>query len=223
MRAIVKNPRATTKRIATPYSCWRSKNAQTKATITSRDVTIPLTVAYKIALFKIMARRLRRGMSAFRLALETSSSPIAFNACDLSMMRFMRAINTEMKAATAPRRNEGAVTWAMTWDSCVTEGVSKAICIGRAHSSKVVVRGAGHRRQADSAASAISDASSTETVLNSFLSGLNSDNSSKFRSALRGHDARFQCLTRVSRVDRASDESPLVPRPGSDICNAAYS
>src|SRR5262249_22831341 len=147
-----------------------------------------------------MARRFRRGMSAFRLALETSSSLIAFNACDLSMMRFMRAINTEMKAATAPRRNEGAVTWAMTWDSCVTEGVSRAICIGRAHSSKryfFVVRGAGHRRQADSAASAISDASSAETVLNSFLSGLNNDNSSKFRSALRGRDARSQCLTRV--------------------------
>src|SRR6516162_4931559 len=73
-----------------------------------------------------MARRFRRGMSAFRLALETSSSLIAFNACDLSMMRFMRAISTEMNAATAPRRNEGAVTWTMTWDSCAAEGVSTA-------------------------------------------------------------------------------------------------
>src|SRR5262249_13873257 len=130
MSAIVKNPRATTKRTATPYSCWRLKNAQTKAMITSSDVAIPLTVAYNIALFKTLARRFRRGMSAFRLALETSSSLIAFNACDLSMMRFMRAISTEMNAATAPSRNEGAVAWAMTWDSCVMEGDSKAICVG---------------------------------------------------------------------------------------------
>jgi len=68
------------------------------------DVTIPLTVAYNIALFKSMARRFRRGISVFRLALETSSSLIAFNACDLSMMRFMRAISTEINAATAPRK-----------------------------------------------------------------------------------------------------------------------
>src|SRR6516164_8284285 len=64
MSAIVKNPRATTKRTATPYSCWKLKNAQTKATITSSDVTIPLTVAYNIALFKSMARRRRTGTSA---------------------------------------------------------------------------------------------------------------------------------------------------------------
>src|SRR5262249_21243589 len=140
MSAIVKNPRATTKRTATPYSCWKLKNAQTKATITSSDVTIPLTVAYNIALFKIMARRFRRGMSAFRLALETSSSLIAFNVCDLSMMRVMRAIHTEMKAATAPRRNDGAVTWAMTWDSCVMEGVSRGITFSYAHMPACIQR-----------------------------------------------------------------------------------
>src|SRR5262249_60528845 len=116
MSAIVKNPRATTKRTATPYSCWRLKNAQTKATITSSDVTIPLTVAYNIALFKIMARRFRRGKAAFRLALETSASLIAFNACDLSMMRVMRAISTEMKTANAPKKQEGAITWAINLD-----------------------------------------------------------------------------------------------------------
>src|SRR5262245_39160684 len=36
------------------------------------------------------------------------------NACDLSMMRFIREINTEVNAATAPSRNAGAVTWPIT-------------------------------------------------------------------------------------------------------------
>jgi hypothetical protein len=35
-------------------------------------------------------------------------------ACDLSMIRFMREIRTEVNAATAPRRNAGAVTCEMT-------------------------------------------------------------------------------------------------------------
>ena len=35
-------------------------------------------------------------MSLLRLVLEASSSLIAFNACDLSMMRFIRAISNEM-------------------------------------------------------------------------------------------------------------------------------
>ena len=42
--------------------------------------------------------------------LDASSSLIAFSACDLSMMRFIREINTEVNAATAPSRNAGAVT-----------------------------------------------------------------------------------------------------------------
>src|SRR5262245_42637137 len=79
-------------------------------------------------------------MSVFRPALEGSSSPIACNACDLSIMRFIRAISTEMNAATAPRRNEGAVTWAMTWDSCVTEGVSTAMCVDSDVGADVPVR-----------------------------------------------------------------------------------
>ena len=77
-----------------------------------------LIVANKIALFKSMARSFWRGMSLLRLVLEASSSLIAFNACDLSMMRFIRAISKEMNPATAPKRNEGAVTWAMTCASC---------------------------------------------------------------------------------------------------------
>src|SRR5262249_1768651 len=103
---------------------WKFKNAQMKATITRNEVTIALNAANNIALFKSAARCLRRGMSAFRPALEGSSSSIAFNACDLSIMRFIRAISTETNAATAPRRNEGAVTWVITWDSCVADGVS---------------------------------------------------------------------------------------------------
>jgi hypothetical protein len=35
---------------------------------------------------------------------------LAFNACDLSMIRCMREIRTEVNAATAARRNAGAVT-----------------------------------------------------------------------------------------------------------------
>ncbi len=63
-----------------------------------------------MALFKSAARRFRRGTSNFRCALDGSSSLIAFSACDLSMMRFIREINTEVNAATAPSRNAGAVT-----------------------------------------------------------------------------------------------------------------
>ena len=85
-----------------------------EGTITSNDVTIALKVENNMALFKRVARRFRRGISVFRRALEVSSSSIAFNACDLSMMRFIRATSTEMNAATAPRRNEGAVIWVIT-------------------------------------------------------------------------------------------------------------
>jgi len=53
-------------------------------------------------------------MSIFRCALGASSSLIAFNACDLSMIRFIREISTEVNAATAANRNDGAVTWVMT-------------------------------------------------------------------------------------------------------------
>jgi len=77
-------------------------------------VTIALIMENSIALFSSAARRLKRGMSVFRCALEASSSLIAFNACDLSMMRFIREISTEVNAATAPKRNDGAVTWMMT-------------------------------------------------------------------------------------------------------------
>ena len=66
-------------------------------------------------------------MSLLRLALEASSSLIAFNACDLSMMQFIRAISKEMNAATASKRNEGAVTWAMTCDSWTADGVSESM------------------------------------------------------------------------------------------------
>jgi hypothetical protein len=53
-------------------------------------------------------------MSDFNRALLASSSRIAFNACDRSMILFMREISTEVKLATAPRRNAGAVTSVMT-------------------------------------------------------------------------------------------------------------
>jgi hypothetical protein len=68
---------------------------------------IALTVENSMALFKSAARRFRRGMSDLRCALDASSSLIAFNACDLSMMRFIREINTEVNAATAPSRMQG--------------------------------------------------------------------------------------------------------------------
>src|SRR5262245_26996475 len=80
-----------------------------------------------MALFKSVARRFRRGISDLRCALDESSSPIAFNACDRSMMRFIREINTEINAATAPRRNAGGVTWPMTCDSWVMDGVSESM------------------------------------------------------------------------------------------------
>jgi hypothetical protein len=51
----------------------------------------------------------------------------AFNDCDLSIMRFMRAVNTEVNVATAPSKNAGAATCVMTCDSCATDGVSRAI------------------------------------------------------------------------------------------------
>src|SRR5262245_7871761 len=125
--ASINNTRATMKRIATPDSCGRLKNAQTKATITRSDVTMALIVANRIALFKSMARSFWRGMSLLRLVLEASSSLMAFNACDLSMMRFIRAISKEMNAATAPKRNEGAVTWAMTCASWMVDDVSEGM------------------------------------------------------------------------------------------------
>src|SRR5215472_12402036 len=56
----------------------------------------------------------QRGMSNLRCALDAPSSLIAFNACDLSMMRFIREINIEVNAATAPSRNAGAATWPIT-------------------------------------------------------------------------------------------------------------
>jgi hypothetical protein len=36
---------------------------------------------------------------------------------DLDAPRQLRAVSTEMNAATAPRINGGALTWATTWDS----------------------------------------------------------------------------------------------------------
>ncbi|HEY1748868.1 MAG TPA: hypothetical protein VGG11_19165 [Xanthobacteraceae bacterium] len=73
-----------------------------------------VTVEKKIALFSKAARCLSHGISAFNRTLMASSSLIAFNACDLSMIRFMRAIKTEMNDATAPKRKAGAVTCVMT-------------------------------------------------------------------------------------------------------------
>jgi hypothetical protein len=107
--AAMKKPRATTKRTATPYSCWTSKKASTKAMITSTDVTIALAVENNMALFKSTARRTSRGMSAFSFALAPSPSLMAFNACDLLMTRFIRLSSTEMNDATAANKNVGAV------------------------------------------------------------------------------------------------------------------
>src|SRR5262249_48128355 len=79
-----------------------------------------------MALFKSAARRFRRGMSDLRCALDESSSPIAFNACDRSMMRFIREINTEITPERAPRGNAGGFPWPMTWESWVMDGVSES-------------------------------------------------------------------------------------------------
>src|SRR5262249_20001635 len=95
-----------------------------KATITSNDVTMALIVEYRIALFSSAARALRRRISDFRVALTLSSSAIAFNACDLSMILFIREMSTETKAATAPKRKAGAVTCEMTLKSLVAVGGS---------------------------------------------------------------------------------------------------
>jgi hypothetical protein len=92
--------------------------------MTSNDVTIALIVENTMALFKSTARRFRWGTEAFSGTLEVSSSLIAFNTSNRSMVRFIRPISTETNAATAPRRKEGAVTWEMTCDSCVADGVS---------------------------------------------------------------------------------------------------
>src|SRR5262249_20570550 len=86
----VKKPRARIKKSPTPYSCGTSKYAVTKATMTSIDVMMALIVAKRIDLFSSPARRLRRGISDFNCALLGVSSPIAFNACDLSVILFMR-------------------------------------------------------------------------------------------------------------------------------------
>src|SRR5262249_14510410 len=110
----------------------RLYKAHTKATMTRTVVTIALVVDRKIALFNSVARRFRRGTSAFKCALAGSSGSIAFNARERSMMRFMREISTEMKAATAPSRNAGAVICEMTWDSWVTDDVSGSMIVHRA-------------------------------------------------------------------------------------------
>jgi len=106
-----------------------------------------LIVANKIALFKSMARSFWRGMSLLRLVLEASSSLIAFNACDLSMMRFIRAISKEMNPATAPKRNEGAVTWAMTCASCMVDDVSEGMVRVNAYASRVASISISYRRK----------------------------------------------------------------------------
>src|SRR5262249_421672 len=123
----VKNARANTKSGPTPYSCAMLKYAHTNAMTTSTDVVIAANVANNMDLFNNTARRLSRGVSSFKWALETSSSPIAFNVCDRSIMRFIRAINTEVNEATAPNKNAGAVTCVITRDNCVTVGVAKTI------------------------------------------------------------------------------------------------
>jgi hypothetical protein len=79
----------------TTYSCRKFKYALANDTITKNEVTIALTVEKKIARFSNAARRLSRGISDFKYPLTSSSSPIAFNACDLSMIRFSRAISRE--------------------------------------------------------------------------------------------------------------------------------
>lgn len=76
-------------------------------TITSTDVVIAANVENNMDLFKSTARRFRRGISGFRCALDASSSPIPCNACDLSKLQFIRAINTEVNDATAPNKNAG--------------------------------------------------------------------------------------------------------------------
>src|SRR5262249_54038547 len=102
------------KKSPTPDSCGTFKDAVTKATMTSIDVMMALIIAKRIDLFSSTARRLWRGISDFNCALPGLSSPISFNACNLTMILFIREISTDTNAATAPRRNAGAVTWPMT-------------------------------------------------------------------------------------------------------------
>jgi adenylate kinase len=66
-REAVKKQRARTKSIAAPYSCRMFRSAVTKATITSIDVMMALTIEKKIDLFSNATRRLRRGISDFQL------------------------------------------------------------------------------------------------------------------------------------------------------------
>jgi hypothetical protein len=106
----VKNARASTKSAPTPYSCATLKYALTNATITSMDVVIAANVENKMALFNNTARRFSRGISTFRWALKVSPSVIACNACDRSIIRFIRPISTEVNDATAPNKKAGAVT-----------------------------------------------------------------------------------------------------------------
>jgi hypothetical protein len=59
-------------------------------------------------------RELRRGKTALMRALSGSLSGFAIITLTRSTMRFMRVMSREMKAATAPRRNAGAMASEMT-------------------------------------------------------------------------------------------------------------
>jgi hypothetical protein len=89
-------------------------------------------------------------VALLRLVLEASSSLIAFNACDLSMMRFIRAISKEMNPGTAPKRNEGAVTWAMTCASCMVDDVSEGMVRVNAYASRVASISISYRKGSES-------------------------------------------------------------------------
>jgi len=73
------------------------------------------------------AQQLRTTLEARQVCLENDLEESAFAMpainCDLSITRLILETNTEMNAATAPRRNAGAATLAMMRPSYSTEGV----------------------------------------------------------------------------------------------------
>jgi len=87
------------------------------------EVRIAATTDQNSDLLNNSARRLRRGKSALRNDLEESAFAMPAINCDLSITRLILETNTEMNAATAPRRNAGAATLAMMRPSYSTEGV----------------------------------------------------------------------------------------------------